>query len=164
VALALSDELMQKGIRRLLKAPLTLAPCGAPVWEAPPGARGSARHQELFAEYAEEVDFVTAVALKWWRETLHGRATTAAEEEQAVRDAWMDRPAGPASYPGVVALVRDYWLACHEINLQIPSSERIPPWTFLLEWLLNGEYGQCVSVLACMPYWPIGLDAGGTWR
>jgi len=157
------DDVIERGIRRLLNNPLTLEGCGAKVWEPVPGVTGSRLHKELFEEYREEVDYVTAVALTWWEETLSARKNIADHEHQAERNAWIDRPAGPASYPGLVALVRDYWLACHELNRDTPEHERIPPWTFMLGWLLDGDYRQCVSVLACMPYWPIGLDRDGNW-
>jgi hypothetical protein len=163
MAQAIPDDLMQKGIRRLLGAPLTLRLCGAPVWEPAPGIRGSERHRELFQEYREEIDFVTAVALQWWEQTLQVRKELGPDDRQAVRKAWTDRPAGPASYPGLVALIRDYWLSCHRLNQEVAEDQRVPPWTFLLGWLLAGDYGQCVSVLACMPYWPIGMDRQGNW-
>jgi hypothetical protein len=153
---------MRRGTRRLLQAPLTLEIGGAPV-SGPQGGAASLRHRALFEEYREEVDFVTAAALQWWNETLTARKEIASDPAEAVRNAWIDRPAGPASYPGVVALVRDYWLACHELNKDVAEPERVPPWTFLLEWLLDGQYDQCVSVLACMPYWPVGLDRDGNW-
>jgi hypothetical protein len=163
MAQAIPDDLIQKGIQRLLGAPLTLKSCGAPVWESPPGLRGSQRHQALFEEYREEVDFVTAVALEWWQETLDARKRLQPDEKRALRKAWIDRPAGPASYPGLVSLIRDYWLLCHRLNEETPKDQKVLPWTFLLGWLLDGNYQQCVSVLACMPYWPIGMDERGNW-
>jgi hypothetical protein len=163
MAKPISDRQVRMGIRRLLESPLTLKSCGAPVWEPKPNALGSASHKQLFVQYLEEVDFVTAVALDWWKQTLAARKKIASDPKRAAHDAWIDRPAGPASYPGLVALTRDYWLACHQLNLEVPEELRVPPWTFLLSWLLNGSYGQAVSVLACMPYWPIGLDEDGNW-
>lgn len=160
---AIDNELIERGIRRLLNSPLTLRECGAEVWETAPSVTGSRRHKQLFEEYREEVDYVTAVALEWWKETLGAREQIAAHKHLVKRDAWIDRPAGPASYPGLVALIRDYWLAVHELNSDTAEQERVPPWIFLLGWLLDGNYGQCVSVLACMPYWPIGLDRDGNW-
>ncbi len=161
--LAQSVEHMQRGIQRLLLSPLTLEQRAARVWASAPDVPGSVRHRQLFAEYTEEVDFVTAVALQWWEETVHAREAAHVDGQRALHAAWIDRPAGPASYPGIVALVRDYWLECDRLNHEVDESERVPPWVFLLGWLLTGEYEQCVSVLACMPYWPIGLDADGQW-
>ncbi len=163
MALAISADLMEKGIRRLLHAPLTLEESGGLVWVAASGAVASERHRELFAEYVEEVDYVTAVALQWWQQTVTARQAAAEGDPRAERKAWIDRPAGPASYPGLVALIRDYWLACDRLNSEVPETQRVAPWTFLLGWLLDGRYQQCVSVLACMPYWPIGLDEAGHW-
>jgi hypothetical protein len=163
VPLAIPEDLMDKGVRRLLNAPLTLEDAGAPVSKASPGLVASERHRELFADYVDEVDYVTAVALQWWQQTLTARKAAVEGDPRAERKAWIDRPAGPASYPGLVALIRDYWLACDRLNSEVPESQRVPPWTFLLEWLLDGQYQQCVSVLACMPYWPIGLDEAGHW-
>lgn len=147
----------------MLLQPLTLRAPDSAAWVSASSRTGTPRHRELFTEYAEEVDFVTAVALKWWQETVAVRIASNPDDAQAERKAWIDRPAGPASYPGLVALIRDFWLACHEINRQSSPTDRVPPWTLLLEWLLTGEYTQCVSVLACMPYWPVGLDAADEW-
>jgi hypothetical protein len=163
MAQAIPDDLMQKGIRRLLGAPHTLKSCGAAVWESDASLTGSSQHRALFDEYKEDVDYVTAVALQWWDETLGARKRLEPDDPKVVRKAWIDRPAGPASYPGLVALIRDYWLSCHRLNLGTAENQRVPPWIFLLGWLLEGNYGQCVSVLACMPYWPIGLDRDGNW-
>jgi hypothetical protein len=163
MAQALPDDLMQKGIRRLLGSPLTLQSCGALVWQPAASRTGSPQHFELFDAYKDDVDYVTAAALQWWEETVGARKRLAPDDPKVVRTAWMSRPAGPASYPGLVALIRDYWLACHRLNLETAESQRVPPWAFLLEWLLGGNYNQCVSVLACMPYWPIGLDRDGNW-
>jgi hypothetical protein len=163
VAQAIPDDLLEKGIARLLGAPLTLKSCGAAIWEPGSSLTGSAGHRTLFEEYKDDVDYVTAAALQWWEETVGARKRLAPDDPQVVRKAWVDRPAGPASYPGLVALIRDYWIACHRQNLETAEINRVPPWTFLLAWLLDGNYRQCVSVLACMPYWPIGLDREGNW-
>jgi hypothetical protein len=141
---------------------LTLKASGAQVWIPEPGLKGSARHQALFREYREEAEHVTAVALEWWEDTIDA-PQGGPPDQKAVREAWECRPAGPASFPGLVALVRDFWLACDRLNQEVAEDERVPPWTFLLGWLLDGSHEQCVSVMVCMPYWPIGLDRDGNW-
>jgi len=163
MAKVIPDNLMQLGIRRLLDNPLTLKGCGAPVWEAGEGIAGSDRHRSMFDEYVEEVDYVAAIALEWWNKTLAARSSGATNKRAAFRDAWRSRPAGPASYPGLVALVRDFWLTCHALNQEVDEGERVPPWTFLLAWLRDAGHDEAVRVLACMPYWPIGLDEDGNW-
>jgi hypothetical protein len=114
-------------------------------------------------EYQEEVIYVTEIALDFWEEILEGCKLGSSDDAQAIRKAWINRPAGPAAYPGLVALIREYWLACHSINQQVAENERVPPWVFLLGWLIDAGDEQAVSVLACMPYWPIGLDRDGNW-
>ena|SRR5450432_1071072 len=160
MALAIKAEAIPRRTRRLLEAPLTLETSGVKFWLS--NAGGSARHRELFREYSEEIENVTTFALNWWEDTLDVRAGPD-RDKQEVRAVWEERPAGPASFPGVVALIRDYWLACHRLNQEVAEDQRVQPWTFLLGWLLDGSHEQCVSVLACMPYWPIGLDREGNW-
>jgi hypothetical protein len=157
-------ERISKGIQRLLTAPLDLLPCGAPVWRSGHGFRVSQSHRAMFLRYRGEVDLVTGVALRWWEETLEARKELGPNERQAIREAWIARPAGPASFPGLVSLVRDFWLSCHALNTQCDVEDRVPPEVFLLQWLIeDGDYQQAVNVLACMPYWPIGLDRDGNW-
>jgi hypothetical protein len=160
----ITQERVKEGIRRLLTAPSDLEKCGAPRWNPVYLHNASARHKSLFREYCEESDLVTCAASNWWAETLDARQRLAGERDRAARQAWIDRPAGPASFPGLVALVRDFWLACHNLNLESVLAERVPPEVFLLQWLIeDGNYQQAVDVLACMPYWPIGLDREGNW-
>jgi hypothetical protein len=164
MAFAISEAGVRAGVSILLESPLTLASSGAPVWTPDPGLTGSSRHRELFAQYKDEVDEVAAEALDWWAETLETHLGPGEHTKEEKLKVWRNRPAGPASFPGFVAIVRDYWLACDRLNHEVPQAERVPPWTFLLGWLLNNrDYEQVVGVLACMPYWPIGLDRDGNW-
>ena len=106
---------------------------------------------------------MAVAALAFWRPLIVAKKTAERSEQEAARAAWMRRPAGPASYPGMVALVREYWLACDALNRKCAEEERVPPWTFLLSWLMDESHYEAVGVLACMPYWPIGLDEDGNW-
>lgn len=162
MALAIKAEAIPRRTRRLLESPLTLETAGVQFWVSNAVATGSYRHRELFREYSAEAENVTTLALSWWDDTLEVRAGPERDREE-VRAMWQERPAGPASFPGVVALIRDYWLGCHRLNQEVEQDQRVPPWIFLLGWLLDGSHEQCVSVLACMPYWPIGLDREGNW-
>ena len=159
----LSPERTEAGVQRLLAAPRDLLACGIRVCPQGGTSAGVPAHRALFREYAQLVDVVTAEALDWWAETLAGRRAATTDPELAEREAWRGRPAGPASFPGLVALVRDYWLACDRVNAALGEAERVAPETLLLDWLRSGNHRDAVRVLACMPYWPLGLDASGGW-
>ncbi len=159
----LTVERIDEGIKRLLAAPLDLRKSGDSVWISSVMAIGSPAHQSLFAEYQEILTVVSHMALSWWEETIVARKRLMVEPAEAVRQAWIDRPAGPAAYPGLVALIRDYWLACNAINQEMPETQRVPPEVFLLSWLSKDRHDKEISVLACMPYWPLGLDCEGNW-
>jgi len=142
----------QRGIQRLLSAPLDLALSGAPVWDGR-GAKPDGKHNKLFAAYMKDLGKAVPKAMKFWQEL--------AEDDEKM--AWRTRPAGPASDPRFVALIRQYWLACHELNQTLAPSQRVPPEVFLLEWLVDTGKQNLIDVLACMPYWPIGMDKSGNW-
>jgi hypothetical protein len=156
-------ERVARGIERLLAAPRDLARCGAPIAPQRPRDAGSARHRELFEEYADMLAVLARESLDWWRETVTARTRAASDPARAEREAWIARPAGPASFPGFVAFVRDYWLECQRLNEASPDAERVAPESLLVDWLLDGDHALEVAVVACMPYWPIGLDASGKW-
>jgi len=159
----MNSERTNKGVTRLLRAPKDLKQCGTLICETKSRTAGLPPYLSLFAEYEEVISIVVSVALEWWAGTIEARAGLSSNADEAIREAWMARPAGPAAYPGFVALIRDYWLACDNLNKQVPQSQRVSPEDFLLSWLLDGRHEREVKVLACMPYWPIGLDADGNW-
>lgn len=159
-----TTELVEKGLKRLISAPKDLRFCDyASIGETHGRFEGSPAHRSLFNEYKEILGEVVDVALDWWAETIEARKQLTNDNDEAIRAAWLSRPAGPASFPGIVALIRDYWLACHEINKSVPNEQRVPPEVFLLFWLQEDKKTQEVAVLSCMPYWPIGLDEHGNW-
>jgi len=152
-----------RGIERLLRAPRDLARCGAAPAPQRPRGSGSDAHRALFEEYVEILRALARESLDWWNETLVARTRAASDPIRAEREAWLARPAGPASFPGFVAFVRDYWLECARLNEAAPEALRVAPESLLVDWLLDGDHGLEVAVVACMPYWPLGLDASGRW-
>lgn len=76
--------------------------------------------------------------------------------EQAIEESFDRRLAGAASHPKVVWIVRSYWLAAARIG-------EVSPEIFLLQWLIDSGETELVRLIACMPYWPIGLDETGNW-
>jgi hypothetical protein len=154
----ISKSRLKKGIKRLMSAPMDLALSGAPVWEYAPPVPGSAAHKKLFSDYLKELKKATTTAKKWWND-MAAAAKDAGDEMQA----WQTRPAGPASDPGFVAVMRKYWLACDAVNRTAKPADRVPPEMFLLGWLIDAGRDESVEIIACMPYWPIGLDKDGNW-
>jgi len=159
----LSPERTASGVERLLDAPRDLLECGIRACPRPGASTGVPAHRALFAEYAELVDVVAGEALVWWAETLAARGRDGLDPALVEREAWRARPAGPASFPGLVSLVRDYWLACDRLNAPLAEAQRVAPETLLLDWLRTSRHDDAERVLACMPYWPLGLDAAGAW-
>ena len=160
----MSAERMSANVVRLLSAPRDLVRCGARACPAQPEAAGVDAHRELYEEYAEIVDVVADVALEWWEDTLQARIESADDPDEATRQCWLARPAGPASFPGLVAVVRDFWLACDALNADLDEPKRVSPEQLLLARLHDGgDHADAVRVLTCMPYWPLGLDPEGNW-
>ena len=153
----------QEGVARLLQAPADLIHSGAPVFALPPDGKGSAAHRQLFSRYARDMNRRSKEALEWWEETVESAVEEAGNRKRGTDEAWMMRPAGPAACPVMVALVRQYWLACHQQNGLVPVAQRVPPEVFLLQWLIDAGKDDAVEMLACMPYWPIGMDHEGAW-
>lgn len=149
--------------RRLLAAPLDLAPAVA----VPPGpttvASASAPHQEVFLRYLVEVEKALAEAEPWWQ----GIVDNAVEREESAEDglltAYSQRPAGPAAHGDVVGAVRRAWLEADGVNRTLPEPQRVPPQDLVLRWPAELARGEIVTVLTGMPYWPLGLDADGNW-
>lgn len=154
-----------KAIARLLECPRDLSDgLAVPCLDSDVRAQGTQQHRAEFAAYLDELRDVTEVALEWWQETLAARKSELGDTPETVHRAWIDRPAGPASFPGLVAFVRDFWLACDQINRSVAQELRVPPEQFLLGWVIDTPgYENAIEVLACMPYWPIGLDHEGNW-
>lgn len=148
------------GVKRLLSMPLDLPQRHQRQATVEIGS-ASAEHRRLFDEYCARLTAAVAEAEKWWTGMLTKAEGRGASSSEAVRDLYGMRPAGPASHPSVVAVVRRYWLACGEINEHFRPS--IPPQVFLIAWLLDRRMDREISVITGMPYWPIGLDSDGNW-
>jgi hypothetical protein len=151
------------GYRRLVTAPHDLKRCGARVWKASRKLQGSPAHRRLFAEYREEIKRAVEASMKWWDGMIAHQSRRIGDREQVIRDAWELRPAGPASYPDFVSVIRKYWLACDALNRECKEGERVSPEVFLLTWLVEAGEEEAVKVITYMPYWPIGLDHDGNW-
>ncbi|KXU83314.1 hypothetical protein CI15_29930 [Paraburkholderia monticola] len=148
------------GVKRLLSMPLDL-PHRHQLRERVEIGAASVEHRQIFGEYCAELTAAVAKAEEWWAGMLLKAESRGASTSQAVRGLYGIRPAGPASHPSVVAVIRHYWLACDEMNELFHP--RVPPQIFLIAWLVDRRMDRELSVVTGMPYWPIGLDENGNW-
>jgi hypothetical protein len=149
------------GVRRLLEQPADVA--GRLDAKRRRGFRdASNRHRELFEIYQGDMKTAYGVAAPWWSATIEALAREEElDHEEAVEASFDSRLAGAASHPNVVWLIRSYWLVCEEANAEV--KRQVDPEVFLLQWLIDAGETELVRLIACMPYWPIGLDENGNW-
>lgn len=120
------------------------------------------RHDKLLELYAADLRKAKDEALRWWK-ALAGPKDTRDPAQKKARRRW---PAGPASHPRVIAVVRDYWFRCEALNAEIekdPKSKEQTeyPHLFLADRLLNGKDDDLAMFVGGLPYWPIGSDKEG---
>jgi len=159
----ITEQMLRRGVERLLSAPLDLARGGARVWGSQRSPIEAPRHRELFQRYIVELVPVITDARRTWNAVIEQFQQRTGDREKARRAALMRLPAGAAFDGCVVAVIRKYWLACDALNSQVPPDERVSPQDFLLRWLIDQGYSSAVEVVAGMPYWPIGLDEKANW-
>jgi hypothetical protein len=117
----------------------------------------------LFESYVQLIRQACADAETWWAGTIEAQRANGLNESEAIAKAFDDRMAGPASDPKVVWIVRLIWLECMKRNRDLQRDQQIRPEFMLLQWLIDAGETELVRLIACMPYWPIGLDENGNW-
>lgn len=153
-----------QGIRRLLSAPQDLAPSGAPlVRNSIALAQADEAYRRLYAKYRKALKPALKEAVEWWDGRTEVLTAEVGDAKAARMANWRELPAGPASDPYVVAIIRQYWLACDALNASMPEPVRVPPQSLLLGWVVDEGDDACAEILSGMPYWPIGLDRQGNW-
>ncbi|NJM82357.1 MAG: hypothetical protein HC844_07560 [Tabrizicola sp.] len=150
------------GRRRLLEQPHDVVPRD-PARRGRRLAEATASYQSLFDEYRTDLMRAWGIADPWWSATVSARETSGVSREEALKAAWWNRIAGPASHPIVIWIVRTYWMECDGLNAESPGDEAIYPEEFMLSWLIEAEEPDLAGLIACMPYWPVGLDRNGNW-
>jgi hypothetical protein len=69
---------------------------------------------------------------------------------------------GPlAANPYILGAIREHWLECARLNGRAPG-DAVEPADFIFNWLRR-ERPDLASILAELPYWPVGLDEQGRW-
>lgn len=152
----------ENGIARLLAQPGDVVPRRA----GPTGLKESAALpplRELFANYRNDLKLVYDIAALWWEGTVEAQEDLGLDPEEALKEAFDTRLAGPAAHPNVVWIVRSYWLLCSDTDPKSVAYGQAYPEEILLQWLIDAGETELVRLIACMPYWPIGLDENGNW-
>lgn len=145
----------ESGIRRLLSAPGDIAPRGAPVSFASAGPA----FQQIYAAYRDVLWDAHLIAVPWWENTINAQEGLGLSRADAVKASFDKRMAGAASHPRVVQVIRDAWLRTAALGRNGP----VAPEQLLLQWLIDAGESDLVTLVACMPYWPIGIDDEGNW-
>lgn len=149
------------GAKRLLEQPrdLPLGDVAEMRLEA-----ASPQYRALFQSYTGDLEWAADIAVEWWnglvRVSMERNALT---ETEAMRAQYRQRPAGPASRPEVVFVVREYWLKVIALNEAKAGQTGVAPQSLLLAWLPDSGHAHLYDILTGMPCWPIGLDSQGRW-
>lgn len=125
--------------------------------------KATTAHKLLYADYLQAFPEIYEAAEIWWTGCIQAHISQGETQEDAQELAFSRRISGAASYPPAVLFFRTFWLRCDELNVRLPIEDRIPPQTLMLQWLVDDQKTDFVTLLTCMPYWPMGLDADGRW-
>jgi hypothetical protein len=151
------------GIYRLLNCMLDID-AHAPWYRSDKSQAAAAEeYRQIFDAYCQLIRQAASEAIPWWEDTVAAREAEGLSREDAIAAAFNDRMAGAASDPRVVWIVRVIWLECANRNRMKPPEERVRPEYLMLQWLIDAGESELVRLIACMPYWPVGLDENGEW-
>lgn len=159
----MTEERMRAGIRRLLAEPRDMALCGARVIARTPSfSEAGEGHRRLYLAYRKSLVSVLRDATEWWDGRTEIFLEELGSEKRARLENWREFPAGPASDPFLVALLRRTWLDCDALN-RSGDVPQVAPECLLLKWIVDENDMATAEILSAMPYWPIGLDRAGNW-
>jgi hypothetical protein len=153
-----------EGVRRLMTAMLDLDVHNG--WETLHRSRADAdpEFRQLYEGYLALLRVALKESLRRWDGTVRAeQEVDGGTYEDALARAHERLWAGPGGDPNVVWVVRLIWLECDLSNGKVAPEARVRPETLLLQWLIDDGEDDLVHLIACMPYWPIGLDANGNW-
>ena len=145
------------------------------------------RHRELHAQYVEELRAAKVDVNRWWEELVSRTLELTASEIEAAEHLRKRWPVGPAAHPRFLAVIRNYYLACEDLNKLVGSkiwnsdsrghrfvsnldaeSEDdadddlpISPVLFVAESLFTEETDDLARIVGNLTYWPIGVNWSG---
>jgi hypothetical protein len=159
----LTETRYLQNVERLLMAPDDLIVCSARLAGSDVEQRGVQAHQDLFREYLGTLQPVARQVADWWLGAIAQRQQALGNAEEARKELIATFPAGPAQDPRLIRVVREYWLACDQINQGIARADWVDPPRLLLAWAAERADSVSREVLASMPYWPLGMTESGEW-
>jgi hypothetical protein len=111
-------------------------------------------HIALLDAYVADLGRVRDLALRRQEGRLSTWTQRLKSEARAREKLAIDAP--PCSDLEVVAIIRQYWLACDSLNRKL-GREVVAPREFMIGWL-QSRSPELVDFLRDLPYWPIGVD------
>lgn len=153
----------ENGVKRLMSSLLDIESHRQRVETDPHLADAPREYLELFDGYRVLLHAVYRVAEAWWATTISAQEDLGHDRQTAIENSFDRRLAGPASHPNVVWIIRNFWLECAALNDRNAGHTYIRPEVVLLQWLIDSGETELVRLVACMPYWPVGLDENGKW-
>ncbi|MEI5909527.1 hypothetical protein WAK64_21095 [Bacillus spongiae] len=123
-------------------------------------------YEKLFEQYVIELDKAVSYEedrLDATRSKLGNEGKSTDEIERFIRSRF-----DPICCSGrVVAVFREYWLKCHELNVYNQKNNidsYVNPKDFTVDWLSkNGDPYELYSIIDGMPYYPIGINEDGDY-
>jgi hypothetical protein len=154
---------VEKSVYQLLNAPKDIQG-GTPVSDFTGSmADADPKLRKFFSLYIDDLPNLYSHCERWWRGCVAAAEHETRTREEAIQTAFYWRLAGPASAPEFIWFIRESWLYCDRINKKLPLEHRVAPEVVLLKWLVDAGEQDYVTLVTCMPYWPIGLDEHGEW-
>lgn len=145
-------------VSALLAAVKDVAPADHPR----KSGKGSAAHRTMFTRYCKDLAEAKEHAEDWFQALIDVAEDETGDAELAEDMVRQRRPLGPVAHGRVIAVIREYWLKCDQLNQKSAAAERVAPEELLLGWLV-GESEQLAQFLANLPFWPMGLSGLGAW-
>jgi hypothetical protein len=120
----------------------------------------SSQHIALFHRYIERLEWAVNEALEF-AESERRQLDEAADGDEARTDEEMETQGPLASNPYVLGAIREHWLDCARLNVEHPD-DTVEPVHLIYDWLRR-DRPELASILAELPYWPVGWDDRGWW-
>lgn len=126
-------------------------------------AGASARHQALLSAYVRDLREAKQTAESWWQDLIDTETSRVGDRREAEINVKLRRPSGCVVHPGVIHIIRYYWIECLRTNQQLSPQDRVAPEALILLWLDQSGKKELAEFIATIPFWPMGMDAKGNW-